>query len=163
MTRMHRPASQQGCMTLALASNGTDRPAYQDRPSSLTTLERDERCHGCPWPTTCETDRTCWLDETGADWQRSHVDLPSHDGGGRNTWTRPDIEHAIRDFHQRHGRPPGAADFHPPHLPGIKRIHKEYGTVHAAQDAAGVPRTHRGWKRKRNPEPELDPQAEVEV
>lgn len=165
MTRMHRPVSQQGCLTLTLASNGTDKHTYQDKLSTLTTLQQDERCHDCAWPTICAHDRTCWHQEHDADWQRSRIDLPAHDSGGRNTWTRPLIEQAIRDFHKRHGRPPGREDFRAsPHLPGIHRIHKEYGTVNQAQDAAGVPRTRGGWQRKRKPQPQVQlaqPQDEI--
>lgn len=44
MTRMHRPASQQGCMTLTLATLGTSEPAYHDKPSVSQPLQPQPCC-----------------------------------------------------------------------------------------------------------------------
>lgn len=151
MTRSHLTLTQVRTLPIGLATNGTDTPTYHDQPSSLTTLQVDERCHGCPWPHVCETDRTCWQQEAHADWQPSRVDLPRTDRSGANTWTRDQILHAIRDFHTRTGRPPAAADMRHP-MPTLHSLYRHYPTVNHAQDAAGVPRTRRGWK-KRNPQP----------
>lgn len=140
MTRTHLQLTQRRTLPLSLASNGTDRVVYNDQPAKLTLLETEERCHDCPWPTTCEQDRTCWQQETAqaSQWQRSHVDLPRTDRTGSNTWTRDEILHAVRGFHQRTGRSPGAADFQSP-MPGLSSVYRHWATVNELQDAAGVP------------------------
>lgn len=51
------------------------RTVYQDVLASLTTLVREQRCDGCPWPRVCEQDRTCWREERHQPWQRSRVEL----------------------------------------------------------------------------------------
>lgn len=60
------------------------KPLYQDLIAQLTLLQHNERCDTCAWPSVCETDETCWHQETAqaSEWQRTRLDLTQLKAGG---------------------------------------------------------------------------------
>ena len=67
-------------------------------------------------------------------------------GAYRTVWTAERVVDAFKAFHQRTGRVPSASDLvREESLPSLSVIQQRFGTLGAAQEAAGLERRPPGW------------------